>query len=167
MVQQMQVEALPLVESAVFSIGTLAYAHSNLCEHMLAAEILQDDAVTRSDTPICACSDVLDVARALRSAQESTTLVLPSHLKQLWLQISVKPSGSSNMLFNTEKLRGMPKKIKALARREAEVSLVQQVYSTLVLSLRLLPKLTFLHFDSGSCPKHAGSELICTVYTLA
>jgi len=32
------------------------------------------------------------------------------------------------MLFNTEKLQGMPKKIKALARREAEVSLVQQVY---------------------------------------
>ena len=31
------------------------------------------------------------------------------------------------MLFNTEKLQGMPKKIKALARREAEVSLVQQV----------------------------------------
>ncbi len=31
------------------------------------------------------------------------------------------------MLFNTEKLRGMPKKIKALVRREAEVSLVQQV----------------------------------------
>ena len=33
------------------------------------------------------------------------------------------------MLFNTEKLQGMPKKIKALARREAEVSLVQQVFS--------------------------------------
>ena len=32
------------------------------------------------------------------------------------------------MLFNTEKLQGMPKKIKALARREAEVSLVQQVF---------------------------------------
>lgn len=34
------------------------------------------------------------------------------------------------MLFNTEKLQGMPKKIKALARREAEVSLVQQVTIT-------------------------------------
>ncbi len=34
------------------------------------------------------------------------------------------------MLFNTEKLQGMPKKIKALARREAEVSLVQQVTLT-------------------------------------
>ncbi len=34
------------------------------------------------------------------------------------------------MLFNTEKLQGMPKKIKALARREAEVSLVQQVIIT-------------------------------------
>ena len=34
------------------------------------------------------------------------------------------------MLFNTEKLQGMPKKIKALARREAEVSMVQQVDMT-------------------------------------
>ena len=43
------------------------------------------------------------------------------------MQIHVTPSGTSNMLFNTEKLQGMPKKIKALARREAEVSMVQQV----------------------------------------
>lgn len=31
------------------------------------------------------------------------------------------------MLFNTEKLAGLPRKIKQLARREAEVSMVQQV----------------------------------------
>ena len=31
------------------------------------------------------------------------------------------------MLFNTEKLSGLPRKIKQLARREAEVSMVQQV----------------------------------------
>ncbi|DBA81590.1 hypothetical protein WJX77_006239 [Trebouxia sp. C0004] len=43
------------------------------------------------------------------------------------MHIHVSPSGTSNMLFNTEKLQGMPKKIKALARREAEVSLVQQL----------------------------------------
>ena len=31
------------------------------------------------------------------------------------------------MLFNTEKLSGMPRKIKELAKREAQVSLHQQV----------------------------------------
>ena len=32
------------------------------------------------------------------------------------------------MLFNTEKLSGMPRKIKELAKREAQVSLHQQVW---------------------------------------
>lgn len=51
------------------------------------------------------------------------------------LQISVTPSGTSNMLFNTQKLQGMPKKIKALAKREAQVSMVQQVYCRNLCSL--------------------------------
>lgn len=52
---------------------------------------------------------------------------LPCEEAEPPLHISVSPSGTSSMLFNTEKLQGMPKKIKALARREAEVSFVQQL----------------------------------------
>ena len=53
--------------------------------------------------------------------------IVANNLVLSCVQIHVTPSGTSNMLFNTEKLQGMPKKIKALARREAEVSMVQQV----------------------------------------
>ena len=44
-----------------------------------------------------------------------------------WLQINISLAGTSKMLFNTEKLSGMPRKIKELAKREAQVSLHQQV----------------------------------------
>ena len=49
-------------------------------------------------------------------------------LMSCWLQINISLAGTSKMLFNTEKLSGMPRKIKELAKREAQVSLHQQVW---------------------------------------
>lgn len=55
------------------------------------------------------------------------------------------------MLFNTEKLQGMPKKIKALAKREAQVSLVQQVYTAKHLACVSLQTLAGLYYKAPCC----------------
>ena len=62
----------------------------------------------------------------LTDRQDSCSVRFVTKLGVL-LQLHISQSGTSRMLFNTEKLSGLPKKIKALARREAEVSMVQQV----------------------------------------
>lgn len=68
------------------------------------------------------------------------------------------------MLFNTEKLRGMPKKIKALAKREAQVSLVQQVYpkTGAPLSMQALPRCQWCQTLPYTCSKLLCKAPACT-----